>query len=132
MTDDELVAHTKAVAASAVSFNVEMRCATVVRDVLSEQTHVFLVPDAGHAALITLHDRLYTGPLAGHLRLDIPYIPHITVKAARDPLACKALADALNAQNVEINARVTVLDVVRYEHGRVETVARLPLGRPTA
>jgi hypothetical protein len=73
---------------------------------------------------------LYTGLLAARLRLDVPYIPHVTVKAAPDPAACKVLADTLNAQDIHVSARVSVLDVVRYENGRVETVARVPLNHP--
>jgi hypothetical protein len=41
-------------------------------------SYVFLVPDEGSGALSLLHDRLYSGLLAS-LRIDLPYVPHITI-----------------------------------------------------
>lgn len=123
-----LVARVRDVAARTTAFAVELGAASVVKDVLGGQTHVFLVPDGGNGDLIRLHDRLYAGPLAPYLRLDVPFIPHLTVKAAPDPAACKALADDLNERGFLVRGAVSALDVVRYEGGRVATVARVPLG----
>ncbi|MGE3268898.1 MAG: 2'-5' RNA ligase family protein, partial [Chloroflexota bacterium] len=74
------------------------------------------------------HDRLYTGPLASQLRLDVPYIPHVTVGMARDSLVCKGLADALNERAFLLAGSIDAIDVVSYEAGRVETLARVSLG----
>lgn len=105
------------------------RCATVVKDATNEYTHVFLVPDEGHGAIVKLHDRLYEGPLSPHLRLDIPFIPHIGVATAADPKkACKTLADRLNREGFEIGGHVDALDAASYEHDRVTTIERVPLG----
>ena len=103
------------------------RCATVVKDATNEYTHVFLVPDEGHGAMVKLHDRLYEGPLSSHLRLDIPFIPHIAVANATDPKTCKALADALNREGVEIGGFVDALDAASYEYDRVTTIQRVTL-----
>jgi len=103
------------------------RCATVVKDATNEYTHVFLVPDEGHSAIVKLHDRLYEGPLSPHLRLDIPFIPHIGVANATDPRACKALADSLNREGFEIGGSVDALDAASYEHDRLTTIAGVPL-----
>lgn len=123
-----LTEHAQLIARSVQPFEVVVRGASVVKDVLSDQTHVFLVPDEGNTALIKLHDLLHTGLLASQLRLDVPYIPHITVGASTDPLACKALADRLNSQDFRLPGTVSALDIVRYEAGHVTTLARLPLG----
>ncbi len=106
------------------------RCATVVKDATNEYTHVFLVPDEGHSAIVRLHDRLYGGPLAPHLRLDIPFIPHIAVANATDPKVCKALADGLNREGFEIAGSVDALDAASYEDDRLTTIERVPLGGP--
>lgn len=107
------------------------RCATVVKDATNEYTHVFLVPDEGYSAIVKLHDRLYEGPLSPHLRLDIPFIPHIGVANASDPRACKALADELNSEGFEIRGSVDALDAASYKHDRVTTIERVPLGYAT-
>ncbi len=106
------------------------RCATVVKDATNEYTHVFLVPDEGHSAIVKLHDRLYGGPLSPHLRLDIPFIPHIAIANSTDPRACKALADRLNREEFEIKGSVGALDAASYEDDRVTTIERVPLGGP--
>ncbi len=106
------------------------RCATVVKDATNEYTHVFLVPDEGHSGIVGLHDRLYGGPLAPHLRLDIPFIPHIAAANATDPKVCKALADGLNREGFEIAGSVDALDAASYEDDRLTTIERVPLGGP--
>jgi hypothetical protein len=45
----------------------------------AETPYVFPVPDEGYSALSLLHDRLYSGPLVRCLRLDLMYVPHITI-----------------------------------------------------
>ena len=124
---EHLVDHAQEIVQGVLQFQVVFRCANVVKDMLSDQTHVFLIPDEGNAALVKLHDRLYSGRLSQHRRLDVPYIPHITVAGSLDPLACKTLADALNSQEFCLAGAVTEIDVVRYESGRADTIARLPL-----
>lgn len=125
---EHLIEHAQMITRSVQPFEVVFRCASVVKDPFSDQTHVFLVPDEGNAALIKLHDRLYTGQLAAELRLDVPYIPHITVGGSTDPLACKALADELNRQEFRLAGAVAEVVVVRYEASKVETIGRAPLG----
>lgn len=73
-----------------------MRCAIVVKDALSDNTHTFLTPDEGFREIVKLHDHLYRGALANELRLDIPFIPHITVAISPDANVCKRIADDIN------------------------------------
>ncbi len=70
------------------------------------------------------------GPLSPHLRLDIPFIPHIAIANSTDPRACKALADRLNREEFEIKGSVGALDAASYEDDRVTTIERVPLGGP--
>ncbi len=105
-----------------------LRCAVVVKDSFNAYTHVFLVPDEGHAEVVKLHDALYAGTLTPHLRLDIPFIPHVGVGNSTDPLACKRLADTLNGQDFCVEGVVDKVDVVWYEDNRVTPVATIPLG----
>ena len=51
----------------------------IIKDVFSSLTHLFLVPNEGCSAFVILHDPLYTGSLTDSLRLDIPFISHLTI-----------------------------------------------------
>jgi 2'-5' RNA ligase len=103
-----------------------IRCALPVKDVSGPNTHVLLVPDEGFSSVVRLHDRLYTGPLAPILRLDIPFIPHITVGYSRDMSFCKTVADALNAQPFALAGTLPCLSLLRLENGQAETLAEFP------
>ena len=109
------------------SITFALRCALVVKDALSEQTHTFLVPDEGFSDLVRLHDRLYTGLFTDQLRLDIPYIPHITVATSLDPMVCKRLADEINHQQIAISGTIRAIDIVQFANRTVTTLARIPL-----
>jgi hypothetical protein len=120
--------HVAQVAARFSPFAFELRCALVVRDAFSPLTHLFLVPDAGFGQLVRLHDALYGGMLADQLRLDVPYIPHITIGAFDDAHACKAVADTLNQGGLAISGLVGRLSILAVEPGRVTLAGTIPLG----
>lgn len=126
----DLIAHARPIAAATGPIAFTSRVAIPWPDATSPETQVFLVPDEGFSALALLHDHLYDGPLAPHLRLDLPSIPHITVARLTDPRAAKTLAADLNAEARTIHGRITHLDVVEHTPGRVATIARLGLGQP--
>lgn len=105
----------------------KLRCALVVKDPMSQYTQTYLVPEEGFSAIVQLHDRLYTEILEPHLRLEIPYIPHITAGISNDPWICKQLADEINQQNLEIPGRIDSLDVVQVEKSIVRTTAKVAL-----
>lgn len=127
LDQDAFVTHIKHQGQGLAGFTFALRCAVVVKDALNAYMHVFLTPEEGYSAMVKLHDRLYTGPLAANLRLDIPFIPHLTVGYDADAHACKRLADELNAQNFSIPGAITALDVVRYEDGRAENIEQITL-----
>ena len=119
--------HVKLVAADCFSFQFALRCATIVKDSFSSLTHTFLVPDEGHSELVRLHDRLYTGVLSPTLRLDVPFIPHITIAAKEDAWASKKLVDALNQEQLCMHGRVEQLTIVNLIQGQLETFATVSL-----
>lgn len=120
-----LEAHVAAIAASVAPIRFVLREVRAVRDhATGAGGHVFLVPDEGAAAITALHDRLYTGPLAPHLRADLPFIPHVTIAANRDFGACERLAAQLR---VEIRGELHAIDVLELGAGDVRTLARYPL-----
>jgi 2'-5' RNA ligase len=124
--------HVTEVAAGFAPFAFDLRCALVVRDAFSALTHLFLVPDAGFSQLVRLHDGLYGGVLADQLRLDVPFIPHITIGAFDDAHACKAVADRLNQGSLAISGRVERLSILAVEPERVTLDGTIPLGAAEA
>lgn len=61
----------------------------------SEDEYLFLNVKRGNDELITLHDRLYTGPLALFFEPRFTYTPHLTVGRVTNPTAfAAALAGA--------------------------------------
>lgn len=106
---------------------ISLRCALVVKDAFSDLTHTFLVPDQGFSDLVKLHDRLYSNFLADQLRLDIPFIPHITVAASLEPTVCKRMADKINSQPLAIDGWIRTVDIVEHANGTVTTLEQIVL-----
>jgi 2'-5' RNA ligase len=86
---EALVSHVRSEARGQARFSFALRCAVVVKDALSAYTHVCLAPDEEYSTMVKLHDRLYSGLLAAELRLDIPFLPHLTVGNNADAQICK-------------------------------------------
>jgi hypothetical protein len=121
------VAHIVASVKHTSSIFFSIRCAMIVKDAFSPLTHLFLVPDAGYSALIKLHDALYVDLLADHLRLDVAFIPHITIGGHIDPWVCKASADQINQQNICIQGCISAVDLISHENDTVTTIKRIAL-----
>ncbi len=126
---DQYVAHVRAVCQATSRINLCFRCATVTPGITADNWYLFLVPDEGYSDVLRLHDRLYTDLLADHLRLDIPYIPHITLGLFDEAAACKKAADELNRERFDIPGTIASVEVVALEQERLETVGRIDLAQ---
>lgn len=93
----------------------------------ADLAHVFLVPDAGYGAISRLHDALYAGPLKNHLRLDIPFTPHITIGTMADAKLAKKLCDELNETSVSVEGRVEQISVCELKDGSVTNLEHFDL-----
>lgn len=129
VADPAYLAHAQQVAERTAPITFRCRYAMLGTDDEAERAYVFLVPDEGHAALSLLHDHLYTGPLADHLRLDLPYTPHITIASSADRRHAKGLCDALNVTSLDIHATVDALSIGSLDEGRFTVLATLPLAK---
>ena len=123
----EYVRHVQTVAQTAKSISFACRYAMLGADDEDDSAYVFLVPNDGFAELSMLHDRLYTGVLSAHLRLDLSFIPHITIGRLAERRAAKSLCDALNARGVNIEGSVGALTVGTRENGRIHSLASFAL-----
>lgn len=110
-TDDEYIGHVRAAAASSAAIPFTCRYAMLGADAVGDAAHVFLVPDEGYSAISLLHDRLHAGPLERLLRLDIPYVPRITIATLRDRKQAKQLCDQLNRAGLSITGTLRFLTV---------------------
>jgi 2'-5' RNA ligase len=124
---DALEAHVRAAAARERAFEVVFRSATPYpADAPTEDAYTFLVPDEGNSRLIRLHDALHGGMLAAERRLDVPYVPHVTI-ARGAPASMAALAGTWNAEEPPIQGRIAALDVVELASGVATTLAHVAL-----
>jgi len=88
---------------------------------------VALVAEQGFGRLLRLHDRLYAGALAADARLDLPYVPHVTVARLPGPAAARALADTINAEPFVLAGRVERLELVASKGRGLEVLAEAAL-----
>ena len=93
-----------------------IQCAMLMPE--EKANYIFLVPDEGFSKLLKLHDALYTGVLSPHLRLDIPYIPHITIGYSPDAQLAKQISAGINRQEIEISGMVDILTLMDNKHGK--------------
>ncbi len=121
---DEYLTHTEAIVSTTSTIRFCCRYAMPCADLHDDAAYVFLVPDEGHASISKLHDRLYTGPLASNLRLDFPYIPHITIGAKQSRTEAKQLCDMLNEQHLEISGVINTVTVGSLKESTFTNVAR--------
>jgi hypothetical protein len=124
---DEYMQHVESIAGASRPVRFTCRYAMLGADDEDATAYVFLVPNEGFAELSLLHDRLYTGVLSTHLRLDIPFIPHITIGMLAERQAAKSLCDALNRRHVNIDGSVESLTVGLRESGKIQSIARFEL-----
>lgn len=125
---DDFIEHVASRTVETAAIPFVIRCAVIVKDAFSPLTHILLVPDEGYSALVKLHDALYVGLLAHELRLDVPFIPHITIGAHTDALQCKQVADGINRQDICLRGRIATLNIISYQQGAVETLRTIHLG----
>ncbi len=121
-------------AAAAHMFEVATRWSTIalrlaavipVADAVSHQSHLFLVPDQGRAEIEALHDDLYAGPLAGALRTDIAFIPHVTVGVFDHHDEAEDTAREIG--RIGMAGRLPALELVSFDGAAVRVLERFSL-----
>ena len=127
--DQDYQPHVREISREAVPIAFHCRYAMLGADDEVPLAYVFLVPDEGFSALSLLHDRLYTGLLASKLRLDLEFIPHITIATLEDRAFAKGLCDRLNDDGLSVVGSVDSLTVAALEANRIQDIATFPLGR---
>ncbi|MGQ9369852.1 2'-5' RNA ligase family protein [Azospirillum sp. ST 5-10] len=122
-----IIEHVEEVTARHTAMAAHLRVAVPVKDHLGTATHVYLMPDEGFSALVRLHDDLHRNVLADSLRLDVPYMPHVTVAVAEEAAAAKAIADGLNARAFDVACQIDAVSVVRCDTAHLQVLTRIGL-----
>jgi 2'-5' RNA ligase len=117
--------HVRSIAATTPAFRFDSRDAEPDSD--AERAYVTLVPTRGRAELTALHDRLYTGPMAPHLRKDLRFVAHITVGHCASFADAQHLCDELDGDGFEIAGAIDALVVGCVEGGTWVELARFAL-----
>jgi len=118
--------HVAKVAHSQIAIDFSIRYAMLGDDASNGNFYVFLVPDEGYSGISKLHDKLYEGPLAPALRLDIPYIPHIGIATIPDAVRVKGLCDELNATGINIQGKINAITVSSYDGSKITDIESFP------
>jgi 2'-5' RNA ligase len=118
-------------AASHPAFDLKLAPIVVLPDIAGGAV-VALAATFGRSQCVALHDLLYAGDLARHLRADVPYEPHLTLGRAANATDAQMLASTVAAERRAIHGRIAALQLV--ELGESAAIPRLsaPLpGRPS-
>ena len=129
-SQDQLADHIRPIINETPSIDFVLRCAIPVKTDADNRWYLFLTPDEGFSRIVKLHDRLYTGMMKEHLRLDIPYIPHMTVGIFDEGRACKTAVDRINSEEFAISGRIDAVDLVADEKNKINSLTRIKLGHP--
>ena len=92
----------------------EINCATVNKDAFLDYYHMLLLPDKGYSKIVKLHDKLYSGILYNHLRLDIDFIPHMGIANSKDRYKVKNWVDNWNQKEFTIAGLIDSLTIIEY------------------
>ncbi|HKU18102.1 MAG TPA: 2'-5' RNA ligase family protein [Candidatus Saccharimonadales bacterium] len=124
---DSFVSEVKQKLVGTEAFDLEIKVATINQNDDGSYYHEFLVPDTGYSNIVKLHDKLYSGLFAPHLRFDIDFIPHIGIGNSDKAQTSKKRVDDLNKQELAIKGRIGSIDVIEYADGKVSTVEKIRL-----
>lgn len=105
----------------------ELTTAALIRDNRSSRCHECLLPGKGYAAIVALHDTLYSGGFSKHLRFDLPYVPHLGIGSSYLAAESQRRIDLLNALGVSIAGRIETLNAIDLKRDTVTTIKKIPL-----
>jgi 2'-5' RNA ligase len=125
LDETSYIDHVRAIAAATPAF--AFTCFEAAPDDDAGRGYAYLLPDLGRTELTTLHDRLYTGPMAPHLRRDRHFVAHMTIGHAAGFDAAALLCDELNAGGINVAGSIDALVVGCVEQGRFIELARFAL-----
>ena len=128
MDEQTYIEHVGSVSRGSSPISFSCRYAMLGTDDDVERGYIYLVPDEGFSGISRLHDALYSGPLSSHLRLDIPFVPHMTLGASADRNAARCLCDELNSAGLAIHGTIEDISVAALQYEKIRDLAKFSLG----
>ena len=125
LAEADYIDHVRAIAATTPAF--AFICRDAEPDADGRKGVVYLVPELGRDELTALHDALYGGPMAPHLRQDVHFIAHMTVGHGASLAEAERQCDALNAEGLDIAGTIDAVVVGCVENARFVELARFAL-----
>ena len=122
---NRFIEHCKEICRHITPISFDIRRTMVNKSYGDDDWYAFLVPDKGLSDIAGLHDRLYTGILEPELRLEIPYIPHITVGRFDNGAECKNLCDRINEKVISIKGNISFIDIITNDQSRLRTIEKI-------
>jgi 2'-5' RNA ligase len=122
-----LVGHTESKVCGQPKILFALTKALVIEDDSQNLFHAFLVPSIGRPEITALHDLMYTGVLASELRVELPFIPHITIATSKRQDIVQQLVEEFDDRDIEIKGVIESLTVSSYDGIRVKDIKRVPL-----
>jgi len=116
---DEYAEHVRGKLQGQRNIDFVCRYAALGDDSESDDFYVFLTPDEGLSEICRLHDKLYSGELKQHHRVEIPYIPHIGIATIPDARKIQSLCDELNAERINITGTLDSVTICAYDGTKV-------------
>jgi hypothetical protein len=128
ISETEYLRHIETVAAAWSPIPFSCQHAMLGADHQDDTAYVFLVPNEGYSTISLLHDHLYMGILEPFLKLEVPFIPHITIGTMKDRKVAKELCGELNRKRTRVDGHLRALTVGALENGRINNLASFQLG----
>jgi hypothetical protein len=113
----EYLAHIAAVAARTRPIGFVIDSVSIVEGPGSNALQVCLLAGEGCTRISRLHDDLYSGPLKPCLRLDLPYLPHVTIARSISVAEAECLCEELDSRRLRIEGWLRSLHVGELEEG---------------
>lgn len=128
LPEDMFVGHVRRIAKQQPPIEFVLRSVKVYLPHPGEKdAPIFLIPDEGYGALLQLHNRLYSGPIASSARHDMAFIPHITIGRKRDQAAAHRAVAEFGPQGFAMPGTLARLTVARYANGLVTNLVEVLL-----
>jgi 2'-5' RNA ligase len=123
---NELTDHVQNKVRSFKSFQIILDSAKIVEDNSKSYFHAFLIPSVGLDEINELHDLLYQDELESELRVDIPFVPHLTIGSGnKDEMT--TLVDNINESNISIKGTVDQVSMIGFDGVKVTNINELSL-----
>jgi 2'-5' RNA ligase len=118
LSEEEMASEALSLLVESKSFTMSFSEVRIVNEEESGLVSLFLIVDNGFEEVVELHRRLYSGRLAGELRREKPYLPHVTLGTGLSRGIAEACVAELKSEDIRFSVKVDSLTLVRIVDDR--------------